>query len=63
MGHNGMYEALYHGVPLVGCPLFGDQFSNANLVVRAGAGKRVILRTISEDELEKVIRNVLDDSQ
>ncbi|XP_031561284.1 UDP-glucuronosyltransferase 2B17-like, partial [Actinia tenebrosa] len=25
MGHNGMYEALYHGVPLVACPLFGDQ--------------------------------------
>ncbi|XP_031561289.1 UDP-glucuronosyltransferase 1-2-like isoform X3 [Actinia tenebrosa] len=63
MGHNGMYEALYHGVPLVACPLFGDQFSNTNLVVRAGVGSKVILRTISEDELEKVIRSVLDDSQ
>ena len=58
-----MYEALYHGVPLVGCPLFGDQFSNANLLVRAGAGKKVILRTISEEELEKVIRSVVENPQ
>ncbi|KAJ8286688.1 hypothetical protein GJAV_G00042020 [Gymnothorax javanicus] len=27
-GTNGIYEAIYHGVPMVGIPLFGDQSDN-----------------------------------
>ncbi|KTF92138.1 hypothetical protein cypCar_00012916 [Cyprinus carpio] len=27
-GTNGIYEAIYHGVPMVGIPLFGDQADN-----------------------------------
>ncbi|OBS67815.1 hypothetical protein A6R68_03644, partial [Neotoma lepida] len=27
-GTNGIYEAIYHGIPVVGIPLFGDQFDN-----------------------------------
>jgi glucuronosyltransferase len=63
MGHNGMYEALYHGVPLIGCPLFGDQFNNANLLSRAGVGNWVKLQTVSVEELEEVINSVLDNKQ
>uniref|UniRef100_A0A3Q4I9N1 UDP-glucuronosyltransferase n=1 Tax=Neolamprologus brichardi TaxID=32507 RepID=A0A3Q4I9N1_NEOBR len=29
-GTNGLYEAVFHGVPLVGLPVFGDQSYNLN---------------------------------
>jgi glucuronosyltransferase len=32
-GVNSMYEALWHGKPLLGLPFFGDQPSNADRVV------------------------------
>ena len=28
-GNKGQYEALYHGVPIFGLPVFGDQIYNA----------------------------------
>ncbi|MBN3308974.1 UD2A1 glucuronosyltransferase, partial [Amia calva] len=37
-GTNGMYEAIYHGTPVVGLPLFFDQYDNLmRLKVRGGA--------------------------
>ena len=38
VGANSMHEALFHGVPLVCVPFFGDQPLNARRVVAAGAG-------------------------
>lgn len=34
-------EATYFGVPIVGVPLFGDQFLSMELVVARGRGIRV----------------------
>ncbi|KAF7643066.1 hypothetical protein LDENG_00245850 [Lucifuga dentata] len=33
-GTNGIYEAIYHGVPVLGLPLLFDQFDNARGVAR-----------------------------
>jgi MGT family glycosyltransferase len=38
VGANSMHEALFHGVPLVCVPHFGDQPQNAERVVGQGAG-------------------------
>ncbi|CAK0786592.1 hypothetical protein CVIRNUC_009806 [Coccomyxa viridis] len=38
VGINSMYEAIYHGKPIVGMPFFGDQPSNADRVVAKGLG-------------------------
>uniref|UniRef100_A0A673HPB2 UDP-glucuronosyltransferase n=1 Tax=Sinocyclocheilus rhinocerous TaxID=307959 RepID=A0A673HPB2_9TELE len=40
-GTNGIYEAIYHGVPMVGIPLFGDQPDN--LVHMKAKGAAVII--------------------
>lgn len=57
-GKGGITEASYFGVPIVGMPIFGDQFKNMDEVVRKGYGlaiahdetlsQEIILETVSE---------------
>ncbi|XP_043095429.1 UDP-glucuronosyltransferase 2C1-like [Puntigrus tetrazona] len=61
-GTNGVYEAIYHGVPMVGIPLFGDQTDN--LVHVKARGAAVIMDNIKTtqpqdlvDGLNAVIKN------
>ncbi|XP_031441052.1 UDP-glucuronosyltransferase 1-2-like isoform X1 [Clupea harengus] len=60
-GTNGMYEAIYHGVPVVGLPLLFDQYDNLlRLQVRGGARvvKAATLTTATfKEALEDVIKN------
>ncbi|KAK2140451.1 hypothetical protein LSH36_1350g00012 [Paralvinella palmiformis] len=37
-GNNGQYEALYHGVPIIGLPLYGDQYHNCFRMQEKGFG-------------------------
>jgi glucuronosyltransferase len=37
-GNNGQFEALYHAVPMIGMPLFFDQFHNAARLPHLGFG-------------------------
>lgn len=59
VGHNGMFEAAYHGIPIVGTPLLWDQFDNAAMMEAAGLGISVHIRSITADELLTVIERVL----
>ncbi|XP_051973384.1 UDP glucuronosyltransferase 5 family, polypeptide D1 [Xyrauchen texanus] len=38
-GTNGVQEAIYHGVPVLGIPLFFDQFDNLLRIQEKGGGK------------------------
>ena len=40
-GTNGIYEAIYHGIPMVGLPLFAEQHDNIEKVKAKGAAVRL----------------------
>ncbi|KAL0194055.1 hypothetical protein M9458_012351, partial [Cirrhinus mrigala] len=61
-GTNGIYEAIYHGVPMVGIPLFGDQPDN--LVHMKAKGAAVIMdniKTTQPQDLVDGLNGVIND--
>ncbi|XP_036453266.1 UDP-glucuronosyltransferase 2A1-like isoform X3 [Colossoma macropomum] len=60
-GTNGIYEAIYHGVPVLLLPLLFDQFDNAVRLEVRGAARVVDIGTLTSKEfleaLQDVIRN------
>ncbi|OWK13634.1 hypothetical protein Celaphus_00017447 [Cervus elaphus hippelaphus] len=59
-GTNGIYEAIYHGIPMVGLPLFADQPDNIERVKAKGAAVRVDLQTMSSRDLLKALKEVIN---
>ena len=51
LGTNGLYEAIYHSVPMLGLPLLVDQFDNMLRVTERGAGLTLDITKINEDDL------------
>ncbi|XP_036057028.1 UDP-glucuronosyltransferase 2B9-like isoform X2 [Onychomys torridus] len=60
-GTNGIYEAIYHGIPVVGIPLFGDQFDNVVRMKTKGAGVRLDFLTMSSTDLVDALKTVIND--
>ncbi|XP_072046167.1 UDP-glucuronosyltransferase 2A3-like [Amphiura filiformis] len=60
-GMNGVWEAVYHGVPMVAVPLFADQSDNAQRLVSRGMAVKVDITTLTSDELAQAIRTVIRD--
>ncbi|XP_066270879.1 UDP-glucuronosyltransferase 2C1-like [Branchiostoma lanceolatum] len=58
-GLNGVYEALYHGVPMVCLPQFLDTPGIAARVVARGLGVKLDLMTVTSDELSRAVTHVL----
>ncbi|XP_047436860.1 UDP-glucuronosyltransferase 2C1-like [Mugil cephalus] len=48
-GTNGIQEAIYHGVPILGLPLIFDQRDNLLRIEARGAGKVIDIFTMNED--------------
>lgn len=61
VGHNSMYEAAYHGVSVIGFPMWSDQPENARQITRAGMGLWVDINTVTEQELYESISRVLSE--
>ncbi|XP_040292242.1 UDP-glucuronosyltransferase 1A7-like [Bufo bufo] len=61
-GENGIYEAICHGVPVVGFPLFGDQYENIlRLKTRGAAVLLENTQDITAQDIYSAIRLVIDD--
>ncbi|XP_058804709.1 uncharacterized protein LOC131671920 [Phymastichus coffea] len=58
-GLMGSQEALYYGVPMVGVPLFGDQFRNAAAFVTKNMSIKLTLDDLKTDAFGKAMRAVL----
>jgi polyene glycosyltransferase len=58
-GINGVHEALHAGTPIVGIPLFADQYDMALRVLDAGAGLMLHKERFSPAELRRSIETVL----
>ena len=61
VGHNSLYETAYHGVPVVGFPLFAEQHSNARKAEHFGFGSAVDHKTTDAQQLYKVIEFVISE--
>nr|XP_046241398.1 UDP-glucuronosyltransferase 2A1-like isoform X5 [Scatophagus argus] len=60
-GANGIYEAIYHGVPMVGIPLFGDQPDNLVHMKARGAAIIVDLNFMKTEDLRDAISAVINE--
>ncbi|NP_001164485.1 UDP-glucuronosyltransferase 2B13 precursor [Oryctolagus cuniculus] len=60
-GANGVFEAIYHGIPMVGLPLFGDQLDNIVYMKAKGAAVKLNLKTMSSADLLNALKTVIND--
>ncbi|XP_018548022.1 UDP glucuronosyltransferase 5 family, polypeptide D1 [Lates calcarifer] len=58
-GTNGVQEAIYHGVPVLGIPLFFDQYDNLLRLQERGAAKILQLGDINGRSFEQGLNEVL----
>ncbi|KAF2360184.1 UDP-glucuronosyl/UDP-glucosyltransferase [Trinorchestia longiramus] len=58
-GMLGSQEALYHGKPILGLPLFGDQPKNADAHEHNGLGKKILWSNLSEQLLMETIEELI----
>ncbi|KAG8592981.1 hypothetical protein GDO81_000685 [Engystomops pustulosus] len=58
-GLNGIFEAMYHGVPVVGIPLFGDHYDTMTRVQAKGMGIRLDWSQMTQDSLYKSLTDVI----
>nr|XP_051675706.1 UDP-glucuronosyltransferase 2B16 isoform X3 [Oryctolagus cuniculus] len=60
-GANGIYEAIHHGIPMVGLPLFGEQHDNLAHMKAKGAAIRLDWKTMSSADLIDAVKTVIND--
>uniref|UniRef100_A0A4W4ENZ8 UDP-glycosyltransferases domain-containing protein n=1 Tax=Electrophorus electricus TaxID=8005 RepID=A0A4W4ENZ8_ELEEL len=58
-GTNGLYEAIYHGVPMVGLPLFVDQPDNMNHMRTKGAAVMLDFNKMESKDLKEALTDVI----
>uniref|UniRef100_A0A8C6NYX3 UDP-glucuronosyltransferase n=1 Tax=Nothobranchius furzeri TaxID=105023 RepID=A0A8C6NYX3_NOTFU len=60
-GANGVYEAIYHGIPMVGIPLFADQPDNMLHMKAKGAAVTVKFNQMKSEDLRDAINTIIRD--
>ncbi|KAM9860579.1 UDP-glucuronosyltransferase 2A1-like [Aulostomus maculatus] len=61
-GTNGVQEAIYHSVPVIGVPVFFDQYDNLLRLKKRGAAEIITLATVDKDgNFLKAVQEVLNE--
>ncbi|KAF5926805.1 hypothetical protein HPG69_001435, partial [Diceros bicornis minor] len=60
-GNNGIYEVIYHGIPMIGISWFAEQPDTFTLMKIKGADVRMDLSTISSTNLLNALKRVIND--
>ncbi|XP_046870949.1 UDP-glucuronosyltransferase 2A1-like [Hypomesus transpacificus] len=60
-GTNGLYEAIYHGIPMVGIPFLGDQPYNIMHMKTKGAAVMIDFNTMQPKDLVEGLTTVIND--
>lgn len=55
----GTTEAIYHGIPIVGIPIYGDQRMNVARAEKAGYGVKLEYSDLDEEHISAAINEVL----
>ncbi|XP_044744835.1 UDP-glucosyltransferase 2-like isoform X3 [Coccinella septempunctata] len=58
-GLGGNTESVYHGVPMIGIPLFADQKSNVENAVQAGYAIKISYEDITQETVDKALEEIL----
>ncbi|NXD15129.1 UD2A2 glucuronosyltransferase, partial [Nothocercus nigrocapillus] len=61
-GTNGIYEAIYHGIPLVGMPMFADQHDNIAHMRAKGIAVELDFGTLKTQDLVDALNTVINNS-
>ncbi|XP_069937201.1 UDP-glycosyltransferase UGT5-like [Cherax quadricarinatus] len=62
--HGGLLstlESMYHGVAVLGMPVFADQYSNMNTAQRDGWGRVLLWQQLTFDNLKNAISIIMND--
>uniref|UniRef100_A0A8C5GI97 UDP-glucuronosyltransferase n=1 Tax=Gouania willdenowi TaxID=441366 RepID=A0A8C5GI97_GOUWI len=59
-GTNGIYEAIYHSVPILGVPLIFDQYDNIERMKARGVAEMLEVTALDVDSLTRALRNIVD---
>jgi glucuronosyltransferase len=62
-GLQSFQEAVYHGVPILGIPFFGDQKYNAKKIVTEKIGLHLPFQEITKETLLTSVTALLNDSK
>ncbi|KAM7167595.1 UDP-glucuronosyltransferase 2A2-like isoform 2-T2 [Macrochelys suwanniensis] len=61
-GTNGIYEAIYHGIPMVGMPMFADQPDNIAHMKAKGMAVELDFNTMQAQDLIDALNMVINSS-
>ncbi|XP_046557204.1 UDP-glucuronosyltransferase 2B31-like [Haliotis rubra] len=59
-GNNGYFESLYHGVPMLGVPMFADQYYNTQRLQHKGYGLALDLYRNSAEDFADAITQIVE---
>lgn len=57
----GTLEAIVCGVPMIGMPLFSDQFKNVNMYVARNIAVKLNIHKVTEEDMDAALNAVLHD--